>query len=142
MYKLKMSTRHVNVLILGGGIGGLSAAHELRQRNYNGSILLLERNPIIGGVARSSYHNKWPTEYSWRIYGADYKSVLKIMKEIPFNDNKTVYDNLIEIKDYLVVRKNGSFFQMGRPNTVIAKYIPTAFEGQSLNVVSLLGKNI
>lgn len=70
-----------SILILGAGIGGLSAAHSLRKRGFQGKITMLEANDIIGGQARSSYvHGSLPggggvprtkddpdTQYCWRI---------------------------------------------------------------------------
>ena len=73
-----------SILILGAGIGGLSAAHELRKRGFQGSITMLEKEMVIGGQARSSYIHgatnggggapKIPgdpdTQYCWRIVSA------------------------------------------------------------------------
>lgn len=37
------------VCIIGGGIGGSSAAHFLRRRHYDGPIRMFERNAVVGG---------------------------------------------------------------------------------------------
>ena len=39
------------VFIVGGGVAGLSAAQELKDRGYN--VTVFEKNPICGGKARS-----------------------------------------------------------------------------------------
>ena len=39
------------VAVLGGGVGGLSAAHELAERGYE--VRVYEKNAIVGGKARS-----------------------------------------------------------------------------------------
>jgi len=39
------------VAILGGGVAGLSAAHELAERGF--SVDVYERKPVFGGKARS-----------------------------------------------------------------------------------------
>lgn len=83
------------VLILGGGIGGLSAAHRLVTGGYKGSIVILERNEEVGGIARSGVVPEYdmdgqhrpgaglPTEYSWRVGGTDYAVANSIWKDIP-----------------------------------------------------------
>ena len=72
-----------HVIIIGGGIAGLTAAHELSEQNYK--ITLIERNTIIGGLARTYQDSKnkiCPYEYSWRAYGKWYQNVYDIMKRI------------------------------------------------------------
>ena len=39
------------VAILGGGVAGLSAAHELAERGFK--VHVYERKPVLGGKARS-----------------------------------------------------------------------------------------
>ena len=41
------------VAILGGGVGGLSAAHELIERGF--AVSVFERSNLFGGKARSIY---------------------------------------------------------------------------------------
>jgi uncharacterized protein with NAD-binding domain and iron-sulfur cluster len=55
------------VVILGAGVGGLTAAHELVRRGYR--VEVYERNAEPGGIARSATepdgeHN----EVAWRAY--------------------------------------------------------------------------
>jgi len=87
------------VIIIGGGISGLTAAHELIEQNYK--VILIERNDAVGGLART-YHNEinktCPYEYSWRAYGKWYQNVYNIMKRIKINNKETVYDTLIELQ--------------------------------------------
>ena len=79
------------VIIIGGGIAGLTCAHELIKYNYN--IILIERNNIVGGIARTYQSEKpklCPREYSWRAYGPYYQNVYNVMKEIPFKKGKVI----------------------------------------------------
>jgi hypothetical protein len=86
------------IIIIGGGISGLTAAHELIELNYD--VTIIERNDIIGGLARS-YGNEEEKicsyEHSWRAYGKWYQNVHDLMKKIPFNKNETVFDKLVEL---------------------------------------------
>src|SRR6185369_8316440 len=52
----------VSVVIVGGGIGGLSAAWRLQKRGFN-DFVLLEMNPQAGGNARSGENEI--TGYPW-----------------------------------------------------------------------------
>ena len=91
------------VAILGGGVAGLSAAHELLERGFN--VTIYERHPILGGKARS--HSKprtgtdgrrdLPGEHGFRMLPGFYKHLPDTMKRIPFGGNKNgVLDNLVE----------------------------------------------
>ena len=86
------------IIIIGGGISGLTTAHELVEQGYD--VTILERNEIVGGIART-YQNEdqkiCPIEYSWRAYGKWYQNVYNIMKRIPFNDKEYVYDSVNRI---------------------------------------------
>lgn len=85
-----------HVIIIGGGISGLTAAHELIEQNYK--VTLIERNSQVGGLARTfqDENNKiCPYEYSWRAYGQWYQNVYDIMKRIPFSNEESVYDKLV-----------------------------------------------
>ena len=65
-----------NIIIIGSGISGLTAAHELIKLGYN--IILFERNNISGGLARTHQSERkkiCPIEYSWRAYGKWYQNV-------------------------------------------------------------------
>ena len=94
----------VKIIVLGGGIAGMTVCHELHKYGYD--ITLIERNDILGGLART-YQNEndklCPYEYSWRAYGRWYQNVYDIMKRIPFNDpndslSNSVFGNVIELK--------------------------------------------
>jgi uncharacterized protein with NAD-binding domain and iron-sulfur cluster len=98
------------VIICGAGIGGLTVAHELAKRKFD--VTIYEKNDIIGGLARSKYHlkngKKYPVEYSWRVYGTNYRNLLRILNEIPLKKNgrKRVYSNLKKIGTYIFARFN------------------------------------
>lgn len=89
------------VVILGGGVAGLSAAHELSERGFE--VEVFEQNTIPGGKARSvevpgtgqDGRPGYPGEHGFRFFPRFYKHVTDTMKRIPFGDNaQGVYDNL------------------------------------------------
>lgn len=101
------------VAIFGGGIGGLTTAHELSKfPEYQ--ITIYEKKNNIGGLARSRRdENGCAAEISWRVFFDFYKNLFKIMGEIPFDKNNSllnnfaiyrhtnIYDNPFLLKDKL-----------------------------------------
>jgi uncharacterized protein with NAD-binding domain and iron-sulfur cluster len=88
------------VAVLGGGVGGLSAAHELAERGF--TVHVYERKPVLGGKARSipvpnsaaSSHLPLPGEHGFRFFPGFYKHVIDTMRRIPWGAHGSVYDNL------------------------------------------------
>src|SRR6516165_10800419 len=106
-----MSTR---VIVLGGGVGGMSAAHELIERGFE--VVVLERRDIAGGKARSlrvthdragtsghqlagnaggSIGHRVPGEHGFRFFPGFYKHVIDTMHRIPSSNGRTVADHLV-----------------------------------------------
>ena len=89
------------VAILGGGVGGMSAAHELAERDFD--VTVYERQTIPGGKARSvgvpgsgtGGRRDLPGEHGFRFFPGFYKHVTDTMKRIPYGSRK-VFDNLVE----------------------------------------------
>ena len=76
----------MKVIIIGGGLAGLTIAHELVKYNFN--VTIFEKQNILGGMAKSiRVKNNIPTEHSWRGYGPFYYNTFNIMKQIPIKDN-------------------------------------------------------
>lgn len=84
------------IAIFGGGITGLTIAHELNKNGYDIEIYELSSN--IGGMAKSKRDNLYiSNEHSFRTITNSYYNTIDILKQIPLiNNNKlNVYDNLI-----------------------------------------------
>jgi 15-cis-phytoene desaturase len=92
------------VVVLGGGVAGLSAAHELIKRGYEVSVYEARRD--LGGKARSQAlagtgtggRRDLPGEHGFRFYPAFYRHLIQTMSEIPLDTaakgGRTVADNL------------------------------------------------
>jgi uncharacterized protein with NAD-binding domain and iron-sulfur cluster len=89
------------VVILGGGVAGLSAAHELVERGFE--VEVYDRQDVAGGKARSVSvpgtatpgRDGLPGEHGFRFFPGFYKHVTDTMKRIPFGNNaQGVFDNL------------------------------------------------
>lgn len=102
------------VLVLGGGVAGMSAAHELIERGFE--VVVLERRDIAGGKARSipvsdngggqaaaelpdrgvaAIEHRLPGEHGFRFFPGFYKHVVDTMKRIPSYDGRPVADHLV-----------------------------------------------
>jgi uncharacterized protein with NAD-binding domain and iron-sulfur cluster len=89
------------IIILGGGIAGLSAAHELIERQFD--VEIYELMPLAGGKARSfgipgtgtNGRRDLPGEHGFRFFPRFYRHVTDTMSRIPYGDG-TVADNLVD----------------------------------------------
>ena len=98
------------VAILGGGVAGLSAAHELVERGYQ--VTIYETKDIFGGKARSlsvpntatAGRKDLPAEHGFRFFPRFYRHLPDTMERIPFKDRVSVFDNLVNASRIEVAR--------------------------------------
>ncbi len=91
------------VIVLGGGVGGMSAAQELVERGFD--VAVYELRSIPSGKARSipfpgsgkDGRKDLPGEHGFRFFPRFYEHLPDTMKRIPFKNNpRGVYDNLVQ----------------------------------------------
>ena len=91
------------VIILGGGVAGMSAAHELAERGFD--VAVYEARNIPGGKARSipvpdsgkNGKKELPGEHGLRFFPGFYRHINDTMKRIPYKNNpQGVFNNLVE----------------------------------------------
>jgi len=100
------------VAILGGGVGGLSAAHELAERGFQ--VRVYERKAALGGKARSipvpgsatDGRKPLPGEHGFRFFPGFYKHVTDTMRRIPYGDRGNTFDNLT-VATRILLAKSG-----------------------------------
>lgn len=100
------------VAILGGGVGGLSAAHELAERGFD--VTVYEARGEFGGKARSmpvpgsgtGGNGDLPAEHGFRFFPGFYRHVTDTMRRIPYLD-ATVYDRLTRCTEILMAQADG-----------------------------------
>ena len=88
------------VVVLGGGMGGLAAAHELIERGFQ--VTVIERK-ALGGKARSiavpgtgtAGRPDLPGEHGFRFFPGFYHHVPDTMRRIPLPGGGSVHDNLL-----------------------------------------------
>src|SRR5690606_31065782 len=95
------------VIIAGGGIAGMSAAHELIERGFD--VEIYEKNRIYaGGKARSvnvpgtnkpNSNLYLPGEHGFRFFPGFYKHIIDTLERIPYSNNKNgVLENLVKVE--------------------------------------------
>ncbi len=101
------------VAVLGGGMAGLAAAHELVERGFK--VTVYERN-ALGGKARSipakgtagGGRRDLPGEHGFRFFPGFYHHVPDSMRRIPFAGNENgVHDNMVDATGGKFLRADG-----------------------------------
>lgn len=125
----RAATTGRRVAVLGGGMAGLAAAHELVERGYK--VTVYERN-ALGGKARSipvagtarGGRKDLPGEHGFRFFPGFYHHVPDTMRRIPFGGNAHgVGDNLVNATGGKFLRAGdradaGPFGLMPDPTTI------------------------
>ncbi|WP_203362953.1 FAD-dependent oxidoreductase [Bacillus sp. REN10] len=128
------------VIILGGGVAGLSAAHELIERGLD--VTIYEAKSIPGGKARSvsvphsatNGNMELPGEHGFRFFPGFYQHIIHTMKRIPVDKKKTVYDHLVNAKEMGLAR-------FDQPLVPFVLGFPKSFIHLRTNMKSLLKTN-
>src|SRR5919109_1954115 len=115
------------VAVLGGGVAGLTAAHELAERGFE--VVVLEARDIPGGKARSlpvpgsgeGGRKDLPAEHGFRFFPGFYQHLPDTMRRIP-DGGGTAFGNLTGATRIL-------FAQAGGRNELIAgAHLPESLE--------------
>jgi uncharacterized protein with NAD-binding domain and iron-sulfur cluster len=110
--------KKAHITIVGGGIAGLSAAHEFVKRGYR--VTIYEKHSTdIGGKAKSVRiaHASRPDlnglagEHGFRFFPRFYKHLQDTMSEIPYRNGKVI-DNLVEVDDIIFAAANRPTFHL------------------------------
>jgi 15-cis-phytoene desaturase len=126
------------VAILGGGVGGLSAAHELAERGFQ--VRLYERKRIFGGKARSvtvpntgiDGRQDLPGEHGFRFFPSFYKHLPDTMARIPYGAHPhSVLDNLSPASRAMLAR-------IGSPDVALVSRFPRSIEDWTTSMAGAL----
>lgn len=137
------------VAVLGGGVSGLSAAHELAERGYE--VTVYEYYDALGGKARSmdvpgtgtGGRKPLPGEHGFRFFPGFYRNLPDTMRRIPFPGNANgVHGNLRSGTEALFARGSGRpdlHFPLRRVTTPPAPgdLTPSWIRDQILSVLGL-----
>jgi uncharacterized protein with NAD-binding domain and iron-sulfur cluster len=103
----------VRVIVIGGGVGGMSAAHELVERGFE--VAVYEQRAIAGGKARSvdaiagsGGRRALPGEHGFRFFPGFYWHLPDTMRRIPYPGRLNgVLDNLVTSTQIQIAREDG-----------------------------------
>ncbi|MGL5935645.1 MAG: FAD-dependent oxidoreductase [Cetobacterium sp.] len=150
------------VIIIGAGIGGLSAAHELSKYPDDYEITVIERNKHIGGQAAEIIKsNKNSTNYEtcskhpikddiddpakthsalcWHAISSSYKYFLDIMDEIYDADGIKVISHLRPLSRFIYADKNMNYVE--KENSFITGSYQTFYQNFTNGFNSLYKRN-
>jgi uncharacterized protein with NAD-binding domain and iron-sulfur cluster len=124
------------VIVIGGGVAGMSAAHELAERGFEVEVYE-HKKKYCGGKARSvdvpgSVPGKKPLpgEHGFRFFPGFYKHITDTMKRIPAEGGKSVFDNLVPTEHIMLARN-------GKPPIEVLAHFP-----RSLSDLEFMFKNM
>ena len=148
------------VVVLGGGVAGMSAAHELAARGFR--VEVFERKPIAGGKARSisveqsalggpasraplpstgaDGRRRWlglPGEHGFRFFPGFYRHIVDTMAGIPYGRG-SVAQNLVDTTEVQIAR-------FDRAPILLPTRFPRSIGDLKLDlsaVISLLGGSV
>ncbi len=121
------------VAVLGGGVGGLSAAHELAERGFD--VTVYEARDTFGGKARSmpvpgsgtGGRPDLPAEHGFRFFPGFYRHLPDTMARIP-EGSRTAADHLVPATRILLAQAGG------RRELVAAARGPSSLDDLALTV--------
>ncbi|MCS7476969.1 FAD-dependent oxidoreductase [Umezawaea endophytica] len=126
------------VAVLGGGMAGLAAAHELVERGFDVTVY---ESTALGGKARSVAkpgtgtlgRADLPGEHGFRFFPGFYHNVPDTMSRIPLPGNgNSVSDNLVSLNGALVSRTGRADIELAIPTNPIARPLDPASLRDSL----------
>lgn len=117
----------MKVAVLGGGVAGLTAAHELSERGFE--VVVLEARDLPGGKARSlpvpgsatGGRKDLPAEHGFRFFPGFYQHLPDTMRRIP-DGRGTVFDNLTGATRILLAQAGG------RNELITSAHLPESLE--------------
>jgi uncharacterized protein with NAD-binding domain and iron-sulfur cluster len=108
-----------SVAVLGGGVAGLSTAHELAERGF--SVAVYESRATFGGKSRSipvpgsasDGRPSLPAEHGFRFFPGFYRHLPDTLSRIPGRGRERVSDDLIAAELTMIARA-------AQPNAIVA----------------------
>ncbi|MFL6156169.1 MAG: FAD-dependent oxidoreductase [Marmoricola sp.] len=101
------------VVVLGGGVGGLTAAHELAERGFEVTVV---EPKALGGKARSipvagtgtNGRDDLPGEHGFRFFPGFYQNIPDTMRRVPVPGNaEGVFSHLVDAKQVVLTTPGG-----------------------------------
>ena len=94
-----MPVESPSVIIIGGGISGLTAAYKLQQAGY--SVIVLERSERVGGAMYTHLEDGWLAEYGPNTILETNSKIKSLVTELGLDEEK-VYSNSVSSNRFIV----------------------------------------
>ncbi|SDS03167.1 NAD-binding domain and a Fe-S cluster-containing protein [Pseudomonas asplenii] len=136
------------VAILGGGVAGLTAAHELIERGY--TVTVYERR-ALGGKARSipvphtgtSGRLDLPGEHGFRFYPNFYHNLPDTLRRIPYSGNPHgAWSNLAALQNFLIALTGRPDFYVDTTTILVFPGTPAGIPQALTSLVNLLSAGL
>lgn len=86
-----------NIIIIGAGPAGLSAAYEILSKSNNYNVIILEKTNSIGGISKTVYHNGNRMDIGGhRFFSKDEEIVKWWLEMLPMQNKQSIDDILLE----------------------------------------------
>jgi uncharacterized protein with NAD-binding domain and iron-sulfur cluster len=108
----------IKVAVFGGGVGGLTVAHELVERGFK--VEVYETNKTCGGKARSLEKKgtgtnglpDLPGEHGFRFFPGFYQHLDDTMKRIPVGCCSTAFENLVDANTFAIAQEGKNIYTL------------------------------
>ena len=130
-----------SVSVFGGGIAGLTVAHELIEKGFD--VTIFEKDDSLGGMAKSKRNISIPSEHSWRGYGKFYYNTFDIMKRIPIKNicKKENFEDKISLDEIKKHNSKDSLWTYYKNNVYDITNFVSLHPGGSI-IINAGGKNL
>jgi 15-cis-phytoene desaturase len=103
------------VAVLGAGVGGLTAAHELIERGYE--VDVYDAAPEAGGKSKSQSlrgtgtggRRDLPGEHGFRFFPSFYCHIIETMRRIPVPGGRSVAERIVKSDEMAMAEKNATY---------------------------------
>jgi uncharacterized protein with NAD-binding domain and iron-sulfur cluster len=113
------------VVIVGAGIAGLTAAHELVERGFE--VHVYERKSACGGKAASTRKADRPREHGFRFFPGWYRHLPDTMKRIPYQGTRRFFEGA-SVWDNLTVVESNRICWSNSPSIDVAMHAPRSID--------------
>ena len=123
-----------NILIIGGGLGGLFTGALLSKEGY--TVTVLEKNHIIGGGLQCFKYRNVSFETGMHILGGFYKggTLYKICSYLGIMDKLRIMDTDEHAMDSITYGEDGKTYTLPRGKEAFTQYLQSKFPKESTNI--------